>query len=131
MIKIKQRIIVFILAGIISIYLEMQIIKILIFNFDINPQLTRIVSLPPAIIFTWLMNRRFGFLIKTKPKIDEFLKYLNANLLSQTINFILFTLIISYNDYFIDNVFITLCISSIVSVLISFVLYNVYVFREK
>ena len=120
---------VFLLAGLTAFFLECQIILISVETLGINPYLSRCISLPIGIVFTWYFNRTFGFRILNSPNISEFLRFLKSTLVAQTVNFLLYIFLITFFDACKENPIIALLASVTAATIISFGLYVKYVFK--
>ena len=76
---------VFIFAGLIAFCIESQIIIFCINFLDTNSYAPRFLSLPIGIIFTWYINRTYGFQVKSKLSFGELLRYLKSNFIVQSL----------------------------------------------
>ena len=127
----KRQLLVFILAGFVALILEILIITFLTTTINLSSSFSRLFSLPPAVFLTWILNRRYGFLIKTPPNFFEFFKYLKANIVAQSINLFGYICLTSSSSFFSSNILVSLCAATLVSVVLSFLLYYFYVFDDK
>lgn len=127
----KNRVLVFLFAGTAAVAFELFFIEASNYFLNSGHIIPRMISLPIAIIFTWYINRRYGFKVNKAPTVKEFLKYLNSNFIAQSTNFFLYLVLISYVSTFQKKPFLSLIIATSVSVLFSFLLYSKYVFAKK
>ena len=116
----------FVLIGVTGFAIEYGLISVLIYIFDTNPYLPRVVSFPIALLTTWILNRTFTYRVMTPVTWLELGRYLGANILAQTSNIILYMLACSPLIGF--SPLISLILASTFSVLISMVVYQRYVF---
>ena len=85
-IKIIQEFLKFGIIGTSAIILEVLVISIL-FKIGVDLKLTRIVSIPLAILFTWYLNRTITFKNRNPKKVRQYCKYLFGILLGKSINY--------------------------------------------
>lgn len=126
-----RAIFVFLFAGLIAFFIESVIILFFINYFDTNAYAPRFLSLPIGILFTWYVNRTYGFQVKSEPNFRELLRYLKSNFLVQSLNFLLYILLISNFFFFKNNPIYALFFSVVIATIFSFILYLYYVFRNN
>lgn len=55
------------------------------------PLVARVISIALTVVFTWQLNRRLTFKLRTAPTLEEFGRYVMISLASIAINYALFT----------------------------------------
>ena len=87
------QILLFLIVGSLGFIIEVLIIKIGLY-FSFGPFISRSVSLPVAIVFTFWMNRSFSFAVKSQPELGEFGQYLLCMTVGAGLNFGIYSLLI-------------------------------------
>ena len=127
----SQQIIVFIFAGAVGFLIEAVTIHVGITIFSTDPQSPRFVSYPIALVWTWYINRTYGFRMKGVPNFHEFSRFVQSNLASQITNLFLYFVLTSHIMAMASKPVLALVIATIISTCVSFLLYRIYAFRKQ
>lgn len=87
-----EQVCVFALVGGLAFVLDTTILLTLT-HFGVPPLAARLVSMAFAVVFTWQMNRRLTFKLKTPPTLAEFGCYVVISLTSLLINYAIFSVL--------------------------------------
>ena len=91
--KKSSQIFFFLIVGLLGFFIEVAIIKIGLY-LSFGPLVSRVVSLPVAIIFTFWMNRVFSFAVKSQPEFAEFGKYFVCMIAGACLNFGIYSFLV-------------------------------------
>ena len=125
-----QKLAVFLFAGAIGFFTELLLIRILIVSFNLDPLTGRVFSFPIAVLITWYINRTYGYRILAPPTIGELIRYFKTNIISQSANLSIFTYLTWTYPLFQQFPELALAIGTTISVILSFLLYNLFVFKK-
>lgn len=128
-IKITQEFLKFGIIGTSALILEVLLISIL-FKIGIDLKLTRIVSIPLAILFTWYLNRTITFKSRNPKKIRQYGKYLFVILLGISINYSVYLYVLGLFKIFNYSYIIALCFGSVSSMFFNFFLSKYVIFKN-
>lgn len=121
----------FLMAGSIGFIVDAGILLFLIETFYLGPAVARFISVPAAIVSTWVINRHVAFREKKSDHlIQEFFKYLLSNGLGLTINLATYLFLINEIPFFYDNPLFPLVIATGISLIFNYLSYNHFVFRK-
>jgi len=126
-----RQIAVFVFAGILGFIIEASFIHYSVLLLKTNTQIPRLISYPLALILTWYVNRTYGFRMQYKPNFKEFFRFIKSNLAAQSSNIILYLLMTEYSSYLAVNPILALVIATAISMIVSFTLYQGYVFVSR
>ena len=70
-----RRIVIFLIAGGIGFLIEAISIHIGVSILGSDPQSPRFFSYPVALVWTWYVNRTYGFQMKDAPNFREFFRF--------------------------------------------------------
>jgi len=129
--SLKRQHAVFLIAGLMGFATEASIIRLGIEILDAHPVILRAISFPIAVLVTWIINRHFGFRVTAPVSFGEFVRYFNSNVIAQSANFIIFTLLTYSLSHFKKWPELALLLATTVSMLISFKLYSAHVFGNR
>lgn len=127
--KLSKRIIKFSFVGLIALLFE-SVLLFILHNFGIDPVFGRIISLPLAIILTWLLNRRITFRNKNPQKIKQLLKYFIFVITGMSINYLAYLLVIDLLKNQPFSYLIAICFGSASSMSFNFLSSNFIIFKE-
>lgn len=125
-----NRLTVFLFAGAIGFFTEVFLIRILIVNSNLDPLTCRAFSFPIAVLITWHINRTYGYRLLAPPTIGELSRYFKTNIISQSANFSIFGFLTWKYPLFQQLPELALAIGTSISVILSFLLYNLLVFKK-
>ena len=125
-----QKLTVFLCAGAIGFFTELLLIRTLIIISNLDPLTGRAFSFPIAVLITWYINRTYGYRILAHPTIGELSRYFQTNIISQSANLSIFAFLTWKYPLFQQLPELALAIGTSVSVILSFLLYNLFVFKK-
>ena len=108
----------------------MFLIRILIVIFDLDPLTGRAFSFPIAVLITWYINRTHGYRVLAPPTIGELFRYFKTNIISQSANLSIFAFFTWKYPLFQQLPELALAIGTSISIILSFLLYNLFVFKK-
>lgn len=126
----KKQILWFLVVGSIGFIIDGGGLFILTSFFDWSPIYARVISMPLAIIATFVLNRSLTFKDKSKALGRSFATYVTANAVSQGINFGLYTALVLSVSSLYEVPMIALVMSSAVAMVFSFLLSKYWVFKK-
>ena len=90
----SKKFIKFLIIGGIAFFIDAGVLQGLVNFLNVDPYSARFISFTYAVIFTWLMNRKYTFSIIFSPSLQEFIKYLATQSIGLAINFTIYSLCI-------------------------------------
>jgi putative flippase GtrA len=84
----------FLASGTASFVIDGGILKVLTAGLDVPVLPARVVSIGVAMVFGWLMHRRFTFRIAAPPSWGEFARFVGVAWSSALVNYLLFAAIL-------------------------------------
>lgn len=126
----QQQMLWFLVVGSIGFMIDGGGLFVLTEFFDWSPITARVVSMPLAILVTFLMNRYLTFKAKNLPWVRAVVTYITANAVSQGINFGLYTLLVLAFAVLYQEPMVALVMSSAVAMVFSFLLSKYWVFKQ-
>ena len=90
------------------------------------PALARAVSIALVVIFTWQLNRRITFKLRTPPTFKEFAHYVAISLASIVINYGVFTILVFLHMPIIPAA----AIGTVIAAIFNFVRYRALLAKE-
>ena len=125
-----RQILIFLIAGGIGFLIEAITIHIGVSILSSDPQSPRFFSYPVALVWTWYVNRTYGFQMKEAPNFREFFRFVQSNLVAQLTNLALYFMLTSVVASMAQAPLLALVIATVVSTCVSFVLYQIYAFQK-
>lgn len=130
-ITVRRQVLVFGIAGGTGFFIEASIIQFAVTYLESGANTPRLLSFPLAFIWTWYINRTYGFQVSAKPNIDEFLRFLQSNILAQLVNIGLYFALTRKSEFFSDLPVLALILATSISMVVSFTLYRLYAFSGR
>ncbi len=115
----KNRLLKFFLVGSGGFIIDYSIFHTLVYSMP--DYLARIISVFFAVLFTWLLNRRYTFNFKEKNIFKEFIKYFLSSKFSIGVNYIVFILVLNMYSLSYLNCYI---IATVASSITNYLLYR-------
>ena len=127
---ISWRLLWFAVAGGIGFIVDAGIVQAF-FVAGADPRAARFVSVPAAIVATWLINRRHTFADRAgPPSLREFVRYLGASLVALSVNLALFIVLVTWVELFQRRPVLAVAVATAVSMSINFLSYFRLVFAK-
>ena len=86
----------FVLAGSAAFVTDVVVFQALAVGLSTPPLLARSVSIPIAMVVSWLINRTITFAMAGPPRLSEFLKFASVASISSLINYAVFAAILQW-----------------------------------
>jgi len=128
--KRSRQILIFLFAGGVGFLIEAITIQFGVKFFYSDPQSPRFISYPIALLWTWYVNRTYGFQIKEAPNFVEFFRFLQSNIAAQFTNLAVYFALTSYVMAMAAAPIWALVIATVISTCVSFMLYQMYAFHK-
>jgi len=128
---VQRQILIFAFAGGVGFLIEAGIIHYGVTYLSLDAQMPRLVSYPLALVWTWYINRTYGFGVMTKPNWREFIRFVQSNFVAQLTNIGLYLIMTSWSDRLAQSPLIALVIATAISMCVSFALYRFYAFSGR
>ena len=130
-VPVKRQILIFAFAGGVGFLIEAGIIHYGVTHLALDAQMPRLVSYPIALVWTWYINRTYGFEVKTKPNLREFIRFVQSNFFAQLTNIGLYLIMTSWSEHLAQAPLIALILATAISMCVSFALYRLYAFSGR
>lgn len=128
---VQRQILIFAFAGGVGFLIEAGIIHYGVTHLALDAQTPRLVSYPIALVWTWYINRTYGFEVKTKPNLCEFIRFVQSNFFAQLTNIGLYLIMTSWSEHLAQAPLIALILATAISMCVSFALYRLYAFSGR
>ena len=110
-------------------HVDMAVVQIL-FEAGSGLYASRIVSYLCAATFAWWFNRRFTFAAQRSPNLlQEWVRYLGANIWGGVLNYAVYALLVSSIAVFARYPFLAVAIGSAAGLAVNFAMSSRFVFR--
>ena len=119
--KLPDRLFAFLCVGIVGFAVDATILQTLIFGFDWDYYLSRLVSFAVAVLCTWLLNRTWTFKDSaTDNHAREYSIYMIIQSIGASLNFAIYSACIFANEIFLSYPIAALAIGSICAMFFNF-----------
>ena len=126
---LPSRFVRFALVGAFAGLVDMAIVQVL-FVAGSGLYASRVVSYLCAATFAWWFNRRFTFAGRRSPSLlQEWARYLAANLWGGVLNYAIYALLVSSVDVFARYPFLAVAVGSAAGLAMNFAMSSRFVFR--
>ncbi len=120
----------FIIVGGCGFIVDALMLQTLI-TVGLGPISARLLSFPVAVLFTWLMHRRFTFSARrSSRRSSELSKYLTAQIVSALLGLAAYTYLVLYQSFFAAWPVAALVVSAVCSMVSNYLLSHYLVFTE-
>lgn len=126
----SRQIVIFLFAGGVGFLIEAITIHLGVSVFGSDPQSPRFISYPVALVWTWYINRTYGFQVKEALNFREFFRFVQSNLAAQLTNLAIYFILTSAVAFMAQTPLLALVIATVISTCVSFVLYQIYAFQK-
>jgi len=130
---LSRQFISFSIIGVAGFVVDTGILYLLVYVFDANLYVGRILSYLCAVTATWLLNRLFTFKSDGQQNshislLKQWSKFAGCNALGAVINYTIYALLITFFSVFYENPVLAVAIGTLFSVNVNFFLSKKYVF---
>lgn len=127
----KQQLIWFLIVGTIGFIVDAGITHILAKEIGFYPIIARVPAIAIAVIVTFLLNKILTFKAKDQDWVKAFSAYVTTQAASQTVNFLIYTILIWSSLFMQDQPAIAVAIGSIAAMGLTFILSKFWVFKPR
>lgn len=128
---LSREIILFLMIGAAGFVVDAGGVHILTRYADFHPIIARLPGFAAAICVTFFLHDRLTFNgSRSKALVPAFIHYIAANILSQSTNFALYSVLVWGVSFFRDFPEAAVAVGSIVAAALSFTLYKKVVFKD-
>ncbi|WP_072679786.1 GtrA family protein [Arcobacter sp. LA11] len=108
-------------VGTIGFIVDATILVYLINSLSFEIPFARIISFIIAVFVTWTLNRNFTFTKNRNfEKRKEYIYYLSIQTIGALLNYIIFILLVYFDEFFKNNIIISLAIASVLAMFFNF-----------
>lgn len=127
---IKREVGFFLIAGGTGFMIDAGGVYVFSHLFDVHPVIARVPSFLTAIMVTFFINRTLTFAHARHAPIGKaFMKYISANGLSQGVNFVVYTSLVTFMSFFHHFPVFAVAAGSAIAAVISFLMFKYIVFK--
>ena len=119
----------FLLAGSVGFVVDAGVLHLLLWYTPVGPFIGRAVSIPSALLATWILNRNFTFGHSDRSLAAEGFRYGSVGLTSAVLNYALFSSLLMTEPSL--RPIIALTLGSAAATTFSFFGYSRFVFRHR
>ena len=119
----------FLLAGSVGFVVDAGVLHLLLWYTPVGPFIGRAVSIPSALLATWILNRNFTFGHSDRSLAAEGFRYGSVGLTSAVLNYALFSSLLMTEPSL--RPIIALTLGSAAATAFSFFGYSRFVFRHR
>ena len=119
----------FLLAGSVGFVVDAGVLHLLLWYTPVGPFIGRAVSIPSALLATWILNRNFTFGRSDRSLAAEGFRYGSVGLTSAVLNYALFSSLLMTEPSL--RPIIALTLGSAAATAFSFFGYSRFVFRHR
>lgn len=127
----KQQIFWFLIVGTIGFIVDAGLTHILAKEIGFYPVIARIPAIALAIIVTFLLNKTLTFKNKNQDWIKAFGAYIATQGASQTVNFVIYSILVWFSPLMQNQPAIAVAIGSIAAMTLTFILSKFWVFKAR
>jgi putative flippase GtrA len=118
----------FSVVGTLGFVVDAGVLQILISFGGLGPILARAISIPTAVLATWLLNRTFTFR-SDGPALASLVRYIAVSIAGAAVNFAVYTTLVLVSPLMAAHPVLPLAIASIIALVVNYLGSKHFAFR--
>jgi putative flippase GtrA len=127
---VRSRFLRFSLVGVVGFGVDAGVLQVLVAMLGWNAVAARLISIPVAVVATWLLNRNITFSeSRDAPAYKSLLRYAAVSAAGAAVNFVIYTALVISSSLMALHPVVPLAVASIVALVVNYLGSKYFAFR--